>query len=102
MLPLLVDPGVVSGSAAVDGAAAAQLGSAALGSAPVITAVMPPGVDSTSVMAQTLVLQRTFQALMMLFEFTGERAFRSAATALSAGTFSATEAINAVSAAIAP
>ena len=101
-MTLLVDPGVVSGSAAFDGVAAAQLGSAAMGSAPVITAVMPPGVDSTSVMAQTLVLQRTFQTLMMLFQFTGERAFRSAAMALSAGTFSATEAINAASAAIAP
>ncbi len=102
MVPLLVDPVVVSGSAAFDSVAAAQLGAATAASAPVITAVMPPGLDSTSVMAQTLVMQRTVQTLMMLFEFTGERAFRSAAMALSAGTYSATEAINAVSAAIAP
>lgn len=98
---LLVDPGLVSAAAAFDGTAAAELGSGALAASPVITAVMPPGIDSTSVLAQMLVLQHTFQGLMMLFQFTGERAFRSAAMALAAGTFSATEAINAAAGAIA-
>ncbi|MFV8176774.1 PE domain-containing protein [Mycolicibacterium peregrinum] len=97
---LLVDPGVLSGAAAFDTTAAAELGAATVASAPVISAVMPPGVDSTSVMAQALVLQRTVQTLLMLFQFTGERAFRAIAHDLSAGTYSATEAINAASAMI--
>lgn len=97
---LLVDPAVVSGAAAFDTAAAAQLGSATLASAPVISAVLPPGIDSTSVMAQGLVLQRTVQTLMMLFQFTGERAFRALAHDVATGMYSATEAINAAAALI--
>lgn len=97
---LLVDPAVVSGAAAFDTAAAAQLGSATLASAPVISAVLPPGIDSTSVMAQGLVLQRTVQTLMMLFQFTGERAFRALAHDVAVGSYSATEAINAAAALI--
>ncbi|TXI55756.1 PE domain-containing protein [Mycolicibacterium mageritense] len=100
MSTLLVDPGAVSGAAAFDTVAATQLGSATLASAPVITAVIPPGLDSTSVMAQMLVLQRTVQTLMMLFQFTGERAFRALAHDVAAGTYSATEAINAAAAMI--
>jgi hypothetical protein len=97
-MTLLVDPALVSASAGVDTVAAGVVGSGTLGAAPVMSAVLPPGVDSTSVMAQQMVLVHAASALQMLGQFTGQRMLFAAAKDLSAGVFSATEAANAAAA----
>lgn len=99
-MTLMVDPEVVAASAGVDTADAAVVGSATLGATPVMSAVLPPGVDSTSVLAQQMVLVHTAVALQMLGQFTGQRMLFAAAKDLSAGVYSATEAANVAAAAL--
>ncbi|WP_454561916.1 PE domain-containing protein [Mycobacterium haemophilum] len=99
-MTLVVDPELVSTSAGIDTAAAGMVGAATLGATPVMSAVLPPGVDSTSVMAQQMVLAHAVSALQMLGQFTGQRMLFAAAKDLSAGVFSATEAANAAAAAL--
>ena len=99
-MTLLVDPELVSASAGIDNMAAGVVGAGTLGATPVMAAVLPPGVDSTSVMAQGLVLAHALSALQMLGQFTGQRTLFAAAKDLSAGVFSVTEAANAAAAAL--
>jgi PE family len=99
-MTLLVDPALVSASAGVDSVAAAVVGAGTLGASPVMAAVLSPGIDSTSVMAQGMVLAHAASALQMLGQFTGQRALFAAAKDLSAGVFGATEAANAAAAAL--
>jgi len=99
-MTLLVDPALVSASAGVDTVAAGVVGAGTLGATPVVSGVLPPGVDSTSVMAQLMVLAHSAAALQMLGQFTGQRMLFAAAKDVSAGVFSATEAANAAAAAL--
>ncbi|MDO3042040.1 hypothetical protein [Mycobacteroides abscessus] len=93
-LPIVIDPMAVAGSAAVDMGAASELGGAAVGAAPSLAAIMPAGLDPTSLMLQGLILARSGMTLTTLAEFTGQRMFHGAAKDLIAGTWTAQEAIN--------
>lgn len=97
---LLVDPALVGVSAGIDHVAAGVVGATTLGATPVVSAVLPPGIDSTSVMAQSLVLAHSAVALQMLAQFTGQRLMFAAAKDLSAAVFAATEAANTAAAAV--
>ncbi|SLI00540.1 Uncharacterised protein [Mycobacteroides abscessus subsp. abscessus] len=93
-LPIVIDPMAVAGSAAVDMGAASELGGAAVGTAPSLAAILPAGLDPTSLMLQGLILARSGMTLATLAEFTGQRMFHGAAKDLIAGTWTAQEAIN--------
>lgn len=93
-LPIVIDPMAVAGSAAVDMGAASELGGAAVGAAPSLAAILPAGLDPTSLMLQGLILGRSAMTLATLAEFTGQRVFHGAAKDLIAGTWTAQEAIN--------
>lgn len=95
---ILVSPEVLAGSAAVDTAGSMTVGTATASAAPVMSAVMPPGIDPTSISAQVLVIGRTILALQMLAQFTGQRGIHGIVKDLSAGTYTAVEAMNAAAA----
>ena len=97
---ILVSPAAVSGSAGMDAVASGELGAASVGAAPVISTVLPPGLDSTSLMVSMLAIERAGMTLQTLAQFTGQRAFYAAAKELSAGSFGAIEAANAAAAAL--
>ncbi|MFA4085346.1 hypothetical protein ONA92_26995 [Mycobacteroides salmoniphilum] len=97
---ILVSPAAVSGSAGFDASAAGELGAGAVSSAPVISTVLSPGMDPTSLLVQALAIQRAAVTLMTLAQFSGQRAFYGAAKEWSSASFSAIEGINTAAAMI--
>ncbi|WP_131832289.1 hypothetical protein [Mycobacteroides abscessus] len=71
-----------------------------MSSAPVISTVLSPGMDTTSLLVQALAIQRAAVTLMTLAQFSGQRAFYGAAKEWSSASFSAIEGINAAAALI--
>lgn len=97
---LLVDPAAVGVSAVTDMVGAETAAAATVGSSPVLMGVLPPGIDSTSVMAQMAVMGHAAMGLQMLAQFHAQRALFASAKGAAAGCYTATEGINAAAAAL--
>ena len=99
-VPIGVNPAVLALSSAVETAGAASMAGAALGAAPTMTTVLPPGADAASAAAAAGLNARGAAALGVLADLTAVRALFADTVGVNGVSYAAADAINQASLAI--
>jgi PE family len=97
---MLVDPAMLAVAASSETAGTAAMASASAAAAPVISGVLPPGVDSVSVRAAAVLNARGAEATAILADYIAMRGLFAGAIGSSGATYSTVETINATTAAL--